>query len=719
MIKATLYVSRSKKGSVVLDIESDIAKKRPLSDSVFREDEKIKSLQPGEYEVEIELEENSKKIIALSLDGYIIKIPENKPVQKYQSETGKKESKTANIPEEAYAPYNFISLDDKVISYDKETLPPKNSFSGLTGRINLSIETKTPLYIRRTLTEEEVEELTQIEKEENNKDKMREFNMNIYQSFSPASGKFKIPGSSLRGMVRNLYEIATYSKMSYLDDHKLYFRSFADKAITLRTYYAERVFENPNQWNSPLKVKAGFLKKEGKDYKITEAIKYYRVKEEDVLKAKLVPYSMATYNNVKKRWEKNKDYDDFYKKHPFKHIWFRESPPSASDQEPVPLVEEVKEYDSASKDDDKEGYLVFSGWMPSKSRGKKKHWLIGAPTSITHTIDETVVDDYCNDQNRSSINLIDFLNQNKKEYKDGIPCFFLYEDGKVTAFGNTALFRISYKNSIGDLRPDSHKSDILDMAEALFGKVGTKSQDTINGRIFFDDAIAKEAIAFEKPIYPKIFANPKPTSFQLYLKQPQKVTFNDMRHYDSPDAKLRGYKQYWHKKEGKFEEDSPEFDDKTDTQHTLIAPIKPGAKFEGSIRFENLSEEELGALLFVLQLPDECCHKIGMGKPLGLGSIRLETTLKLLNPEKRYRNLNESGYTEAKDTANYLNAYKELLKKHSILKTENPWDITRFQELRKMLDFEKQPSIEKTIYMTLESKLFQNRAVLPNPLEVK
>jgi len=59
------------------------------------------------------------------------------------------------------------------------------------------------------------------------------------------------------------------------------------------------------------------------------------------------------------------------------------------------------------------------------------------------------------------------------------------------------------------------------------------------------------------------------------------------------------------------------------------------------------------------------------------------------------------------------------LKKHSILKTENPWDITRFQELRKMLDFEKQPSIEKTIYMTLESKLFQNRAVLPNPLEVK
>jgi CRISPR-associated protein (TIGR03986 family) len=716
MIKAILYVSRSKKGAVVLEIQPENAGKRTLSDSVFREDEKIKSLQPGEYEVEVELEENTKKIIELSLDGYIIKLPEAIPVQKYQTATGKKWSKTSNVPEEAYAPYNFISLDDKVIPYDKNNLPRRDVFSGLTGYINIDIESKTPLYIRRTLTEEEVEELTKIEKEENNKDKMREFNRKLYQSFSPASGKFKIPGSSLRGMVRNLYEIATYSKMSYLDEHKLYFRSFADKAITLRTYYAERVFETPNQWNSSLKVKAGFLKKEGKDYKITEAIKYYRVKEEDVLNANLVPHSMATYNNVKKRWEKNKDYDDFCKKHPFKHIWFKESPPSALDQEPVPLVEEVKEYDSASKDDYKEGYLVFSGWMPSKSKGKKKHWLIGAPTSLTHTIDETVVDDYCNDKNRSSINLIDFLNQNKKEYKDGVPCFFLYEDGKVTAFGNTALFRISYKNSIGDLRPASHKSDILDMAEALFGRVGTKSQDTINGRIYFDDAIAKEAFAFEEPIYPKILANPKPTSFQLYLKQPQNVTFNDMRHYDSPDAKLRGYKQYWHKKEGKFEEDSPDFDPQTDTQHTLIAPIKPGAKFEGSIRFENLSEEELGALLFVLQLPDECCHKIGMGKPLGLGSIRIETKLFILDPKQRYKIFLESGYAEEKDTAKYLDTYKKLLKNSDILKTDNLWEIKRFKELHKMLNFEQKPAEDKTEYMDIDK--FKERRVLPEPLNV-
>jgi len=44
MTKATLYVSRSKKGAVVLDIQPENAGKRSLPDSVFREDEKIKSL---------------------------------------------------------------------------------------------------------------------------------------------------------------------------------------------------------------------------------------------------------------------------------------------------------------------------------------------------------------------------------------------------------------------------------------------------------------------------------------------------------------------------------------------------------------------------------------------------------------------------------------------------------------------------------------------------
>ena len=710
MTKATLYVSRSKKGAVVLDIQPENAGKRSLPDSVFREDEKIKSLEPGEYEVEIELEENTKKIVALSIDDHTIRLPEFKPVPKYQPKQEKSQLKeTTTSPEQAYAPYNFVSLDDIVIFYNKDALPRRNSFTGLSGRINLNIETKTPLYIQRTLTEEEVEELTRIEKEENNKDKIRDFNRKIYQSYSPASGKYKIPGSSLRGMVRSLYEIATYSKMSFLDDRKLYFRAFADRAKLLQEYYNKRMINEDKNAIPRLKVKAGYLFKSGKDFNINEAENYYRVEEDKVLNEDFIKLPFSKKGND----EKSK-YDDYITANPYLKIGY--SLKNHIVRNGFIIINNIMPYNEVLPDDYQEGYIVFSKGIPLSSKTKRKYWVVGKKTDKKHKIDEKVVNDYYNDKNRNSINLIDYLNKNKKEYTNGIPCFFLYEDGQVTAFGNTALFRISYKNSIGKLLPENHKSDELDMAEALFGRVMKKQEDTINGRIYFDDAVAKEAVAFEKPIYPKILANPKPTSFQLYLKQPSDVTFDTIRHYDSPDAKLRGYKQYWHKKGDKFEEDSPDFDPQKDTQHTLIAPIKPGAIFEGSIRFENLSEEELGALLFVLNLPEGYCHKIGMGKPLGLGSIKITATLSILDPKKRYSNLTDNGYTND-DPSKYLDAYKELLKKHNILNTENPWDLMRFRELKKMLDFANHPDESKTEYMPLNQ--FRERGVLPEPLKVK
>ncbi|HPW24303.1 MAG TPA: TIGR03986 family CRISPR-associated RAMP protein [Candidatus Syntrophosphaera thermopropionivorans] len=709
MTKATLYVSRSKKGAVVLDIQPENAGKRSLPDSVFREDEKIKSLEPGEYEVEIELEENTKKIVALSIDDHTIRLPEFKPVPKYQPKQEKSQLKeTTTSPEQAYAPYNFVSLDDIVIFYNKDALPRRNSFTGLSGRINLNIETKTPLYIQRTLTEKEVEELTKIEKEENNKEKIRDFNRKIYQSFSPASGKYKIPGSSLRGMVRSLYEIATYSKMSFLDDRKLYFRAFADRAKLLQEYYNKRMINEDKNAIPRLKVKAGYLFKSGKDFYINEAENYYRVEEDKVLNEDFIKLPFSKKGND----EKSK-YDDYITANPYLKIGY--SKKNHIVRNGFIIINNIMPYNEVLPEDYQEGYIVFSKGIPLSSKTKRKYWVVGKKTDKKHKIDETVVNDYYNDKNRNSINLIDYLNKNKKEYTNGIPCFFLYEDGQVTAFGNTALFRISYKNSIGKLLPENHKSDELDMAEALFGRVMKKQEDTINGRIYFDDAVAKEAVAFEKPIYPKILANPKPTSFQLYLKQPSDVTFDTIRHYDSPDAKLRGYKQYWHKKSENFEEDSPDFDPQKDTQHTLIAPIKPGAKFQGSIRFENLSEEELGALLFVLNLPEGYCHKIGMGKPLGLGSIKITATLNILDPKKRYSNLTDNGYTND-DPSKYLDAYKELLKKHHILNTENPWDLMRFRELKKMLDFANHPDESKTEYMPLDQ--FRERGVLPEPLKV-
>jgi hypothetical protein len=52
--------------------------------------------------------------------------------------------------------------------------------------------------------------------------------------------------------------------------------------------------------------------------------------------------------------------------------------------------------------------------------------------------------------------------------------------------------------------------------------------------------------------------------------------------------------------------------------------VEHGSKFEFDIHFGNLSKFELGALIWLLKMPENHFHKLGGGKPLGFGSVRLE-----------------------------------------------------------------------------------------------
>jgi cold shock CspA family protein len=64
-------------------------------------------------------------------------------------------------------------------------------------------------------------------------------------------------------------------------------------------------------------------------------------------------------------------------------------------------------------------------------------------------------------------------------------------------------------------------------------------------------------------------------------------------------------------------------------------------KFRFKIYFDNLSEAELGALLWVLKIADDKRYrlKLGMGKPLGMGSVRVSANLHLVDRPARYSKL--------------------------------------------------------------------------------
>jgi CRISPR-associated protein (TIGR03986 family) len=95
-----------------------------------------------------------------------------------------------------------------------------------------------------------------------------------------------------------------------------------------------------------------------------------------------------------------------------------------------------------------------------------------------------------------------------------------------------------------------------------------------------------------------------------------------------------------------------------DTQNRSIQGwVKPGTEFEFNIHFTNLSEVELGALVWLLSLNGEnenkYFHRFGGGKPLGFGSVKLEIVGKEIldgnEIKKRYESLGGNGASSSID----------------------------------------------------------------------
>ena len=94
------------------------------------------------------------------------------------------------------APYNFVPLSDKVVIPEwgdkvSHDLPFRD---GISGELELTITAKTDILVGGMQNNGHV------------------------HFFKTPDGKYAIPGSSLRGMFRNVMEIATFSRMSAVDE---------------------------------------------------------------------------------------------------------------------------------------------------------------------------------------------------------------------------------------------------------------------------------------------------------------------------------------------------------------------------------------------------------------------------------------------------------------------------------------------------------------------
>lgn len=165
----------------------------------------------------------------------------------------------------------------------------------------------------------------------------------------------------------------------------------------------------------------------------------------------------------------------------------------------------------------------------------------------------------------------------------------------------------------------NHIKNDLDLAESIFG---VEDRNALRGRVQFSIAKVEETatVLEEKSV---ILGSPRATYYPNYIKQDGKngVT-NNYKTFMDKEAKLKGRKRYPVHKYFK----APIDVEKDKTSSSFI-PLASETKFNFRIRFHNLKQVEIGALLTALTFyghQNEYFHSIGMAKPLGYGKVKLE-----------------------------------------------------------------------------------------------
>jgi len=144
-------------------------------------------------------------------------------------------------------------------------------------------------------------------------------------------------------------------------------------------------------------------------------------------------------------------------------------------------------------------------------------------------------------------------------------------------------------------------------------------------------------------------------------------------------------------------------------------------------------------------LPPKCEHKLGLGKPLGLGSIKIKIEkLNVVDRKNRYTKLFDSnGYWNLaqNEEVGKIDEYKSKFENYMLSNLNNDekldnqgknvhslWETKRLKELKTMLTLEDDMTganvswLDKTRYMEINHEVYKNefkhKPVLPYPSEV-
>ena len=545
---------------------------------------------------------------------------------------------------------------------------------------------------------------------------------NDEETFAPL-GTPMIPGSSLRGMVKNLYQMITcgaWEKGESLTGQHLYYRCMMASGRDpqnkdLNELYKDRMTSTV-EGKLKKNAKPGFLVKIGTKYRIYPIIDN---KEHSVVIKEYMEKYRADVSKSLVRWDGNIAY-------------VQTGIISRRERDKIRSKEEIEKFMKTTPSyKRKEIGKQYYRYMNIEEINKAKFY----------EVPDEVIEEYKNDKNRRGVDLLkerdnDKIVGNRPAYVDGIesfkyivPCHYLLDNDQVSCFGHGQSFRVAYEHSVMDAVPAELSKPVVDFTSAVFGRsLGAASWAS---RVAFDDAILVSTRRTAEKAKARALMNPNPTAMQLYLEQDDD---KKLVHWDNPNAKIRGYKMYWHNPKTDWKATQKEIEqidgkrgDNKDGILKTMHPLMKDSEFKGAIRFRDLSEAELGALLKVFHVVGDkgkSAYKIGMGKSIGLGSIEIDTRL-LLEDGSRYTkfldgNALSNSLAEEQDTGKFIAAFEDYVKSNG-----REEDYKRIMEsLSLMLDYTKTelpywkyavaPINGATNDADNNDERFRIRAVLPN-----
>ena len=502
------------------------------------------------------------------------------------------------------APYNFVPLAQKIVFPE---WAPKISIDrpfedGISGTINVRYTAQTPIFIG------------------NGKDG----NNAATKNYMSANGKFAIPGSSLRGMLRNVIEIASFGKFCRVSNATLSVRD-----LNNRNLYSSHLTKMRGRNAYEALSKGGWLDFDENDKAwVLYPVAYHRIEDSDI------------ENFYHLRSGSLKDRQEFEKRIGCiknKGIYFSTTGEEAHQHhaEMILYYSKVEKIKETSFPAAKHGYTVLTG-QPGRKFSKKHDREMGKHLDFIFEdkgkgkiiVDyETILQfkqanvSKAADQ-KKGLDLTGKLKTCKHIGYPGIPVFYLpAPDGKPKSLGLSMMYRLPYTKTLHEAIENASKDNFaekMDFAECIFGKISNTRDMSLKGRVQFEDAVAENA-GRDKTV-DTILGNPKPTYYPTYIEQA--VRNSDYKTLMDDDVRLRGWKRYPVK-------DEPNPMQEGNGQGNVAShfvPLKKGTVFEGKIHFHNLKKEELGALLWTVTWGNDAklSHAVGMGKPYGYGQIKAE-----------------------------------------------------------------------------------------------